>query len=151
MPVTVPIVTVANETEEPATTVTVLEEPKKVVAEPQKVFVIPQKAAVAPQAVVVEKNPAVDPKKLPVVSEINKTIAYPNPASDRIIIATQSGFLNDKGIQLYDVGGRACPVKITKRIAQNSLELDISLLRNGFYLIRLKLAEGYVTLRFVKG
>jgi hypothetical protein len=93
----------------------------------------------------------VDTKLLPSVTEINKTIVYPNPASDRIIVTTQSDFLNDKGIQLYDVSGRACPVKITKRIAQNSLELDISLLRNGFYLIRLKLAEGYVTLRFVKG
>ncbi len=147
-PITAPLAAIIMSPEESKT----VEEPIAKPEEPAKAEVKPKKIAVEPKPIVVEKNTTKDPK-LEVAGKAaeNKAMAYPNPANNRISITIQSGFLNEKGIWLYDANGRSCTVKITKRISQNSLELDVSLLRNGFYLIRIKLAEGYRILRFVKG
>ena len=65
-------------------------------------------------------------------------VLYPNPATDKVIITLQQGLLNDKSLFIYDVSGRACAVKISRRISGNSVELDVSGLANGLYLMSYK-------------
>jgi len=59
--------------------------------------------------------------------------------------------LNEKQLSLYNSNGILYPAKMVRRISANSVELDISGLPAGFYLIRCKIANGYKTFRFVKG
>jgi hypothetical protein len=92
-----------------------------------------------------------DPKLLPEGIEENKTTSYPNPATSRVIITVRTGLLSEKSLSLYDVNGRSHMAKVTRRISQNSLELDVSGLANGLYLVRIKQTGAYVVIRFVKG
>ncbi|TMI85639.1 MAG: T9SS type A sorting domain-containing protein, partial [Bacteroidetes bacterium] len=59
--------------------------------------------------------------------------------------------INENGNTLYDVSGRLLPVRIKRRISQNSFEIDISGLADGLYLLRVKVAGGYKTVRIIKG
>ena len=77
-------------------------------------------------------------------------VLYPNPATDKVIITLQQGLLNDKSLFIYDVSGRACAVKISRRISGNSVELDVSGLANGLYLMRYKETGVVKAIRFVK-
>ncbi len=77
-------------------------------------------------------------------------LLYPNPASERVIITLKQGLLNDKSLFIYDVSGRACTVKISRRIAGNSIELDVSGLANGLYLLRYKETGEVKAIRFIK-
>ncbi len=83
---------------------------------------------------------------LPVI----KTNVYPNPATLRVVISTAADPLSEKDIQLFNINGVSCPVKFVRRISPYSIELDVSGLRSGFYLIRAKTGAVYRTFRFVK-
>jgi len=83
-------------------------------------------------------------------TKTGNAVLYPNPASDRVIITLQQGLLNDKSLFIYDVSGRACTVKISRRISGNSVELDVSGLANGLYLLRYKETGLVKAIRFVK-
>jgi len=83
--------------------------------------------------------------------EAGKTNVYPNPATNKIIVTDPTIMLNEKQLSLYNSNGILYPAKMVRRISANSVELDISGLPAGFYLIRCKIANGYKTFRFVKG
>ena len=92
--------------------------------------------------------------KQPVQSEQELTagnaVLYPNPASDRVILTLQLGLLNEKSLIIYDVSGRAFTVKVSRRLAGNSVELDVSGLANGLYLLRYKEQGQVKAIRFIK-
>ena len=77
-------------------------------------------------------------------------LLYPNPASDRVIITLPQGVLNEKSLLIYDVSGRAFTVKVNRRLAGNSVELDVSGLANGLYLLRYKEQDQVKAIRFIK-
>jgi hypothetical protein len=83
--------------------------------------------------------------------EASKTNVYPNPATNRIIVNDPTVVLNEKNMSLYNANGIMYQAKMIRRVSANSVELDISGLPAGFYLIRCKIANGYKTFRFVKG
>ena len=76
---------------------------------------------------------------------------FPNPAQSQAIIYFQNEIIDENGNSLYDVSGRSLPVRIKRRISQNSFEIDVSGLANGLYLLRVKVAGGYKTVRIIKG
>jgi hypothetical protein len=79
-----------------------------------------------------------------------KTTVSPNPATNRIAVNTKEILPEELSVTIYDVNGRSCPVKINRRISAYSVELDISGFQKGFYIIRLKTADGYKTVRIIK-
>lgn len=58
--------------------------------------------------------------------------------------------LNAKTLSIYDVSGRAFTVKTIRQIAGNSVELDVSGLANGLYLLRYQEAGEVKAVRFIK-
>lgn len=81
---------------------------------------------------------------------INTTV-YPNPAGTSVIINTLTEPLSEKGILLFDINGKSSPARVSKRLSATSLEIDVSHMAQGLYLIRMKVGSGYRTIRFVKG
>jgi hypothetical protein len=79
-----------------------------------------------------------------------KVSVFPNPASGSVIVNSNEDLQDAKSISVYDVSGRMCAVKIARRISARSYVLDVSALPKGLYLIRVKTAEGYTTVRIVK-
>lgn len=94
------------------------------------------------------------------VTEVNKqpvqeqvtgnALFYPNPASDKLIITLPQGLLNAKTLSIYDVSGKAFAVKMVRQIAGNSVELDVSGLATGLYLLRYHDAGVVKAVRFIK-
>ncbi len=76
---------------------------------------------------------------------------FPNPATNRIILQVKDGVPDEKSIVIYDVNGRTYPLKISRRISNTSVEIDISKMQKGYYHLRLKSTKGYKFIRFVKG
>ena len=58
---------------------------------------------------------------------------YPNPATGKVFVQCFSGDLNT--LKIYDLTGKICPVAF-RRTGEKSLELDLSGLLPGFYLLR---------------
>jgi hypothetical protein len=82
-------------------------------------------------------------------SEGNVSI-YPNPAHHRANIYLKNEKVAINGSSLMDVYGRVYPVKITKRISENEFEINLSQLSSGVYFLRLKVANGFKTIRIIK-
>lgn len=77
-------------------------------------------------------------------------LLYPNPASTKVVITLPQGLLNAKTISLFDVSGKAFKVKLVRQIAGNSVELDVSGLATGLYLLRYQEAGVIKAVRFIK-
>jgi Subtilase family/MBG domain (YGX type)/Secretion system C-terminal sorting domain len=75
---------------------------------------------------------------------------YPNPASDKVTVTLPQGVLNAKTLSLFDASGRAFAVKQVRQIAGNRVELDVSGLANGYYLLRYEEAGVMKAVRFIK-
>ncbi len=81
---------------------------------------------------------------------ILRITVYPNPVIEKAIITTQEILPEQQRVVVYDVNGRSFSVKVIRRISASSLELDLSELQRGFYLIRLKTVSGYKAVRVIK-
>ncbi|MBI1341739.1 MAG: S8 family serine peptidase [Terrimonas sp.] len=85
-------------------------------------------------------------------AQINKSMAYPNPAHTNVTIYIPDQKIGNHEIMLLDMNGRTFPAKINRHISENAVELDLSHLPMGLYLIRIKLESGlFKTIRIVKG
>jgi len=93
----------------------------------------------------------VEAQKQPVQEVITgNALLYPNPASDKVTVTLPQGVLNAKTLSLFDASGRVFAVKQVRQIAGNRVELDVSGLANGYYLLRYEEAGVMKAVRFIK-
>ena len=84
---------------------------------------------------------------LSTTEEISKVSLYPNPTNDRIIATWNSDF-NPQRAEIFDLTGRLLMEELTQ--GSNLLEIDVSELPQGLYIIRF-VSEGLVSeSKFVK-
>lgn len=85
----------------------------------------------------------------PVAKQVNFTGIYPNPASDRIIAefaVPSAGSLASTKLQIIDVIGRVVHSEsVADRAGRHRVEMDISGLTSGLYLLRLRGADTVVS------
>ena len=62
---------------------------------------------------------------------------YPNPATDRVTVQFEEGMDVSNHIVLFDMMGKQYSVRSVHETT-NSMELDLSDLRSGHYLIRIE-------------
>ena len=74
------------------------------------------------------------------ISEVN---VYPNPASDKLYVETESEV---DEVEIYDVYGRQQPIANS----QQPTAIDVSGLNSGVYFVRIKPDSGDIVRRFVK-
>ena len=79
--------------------------------------------------------------------EIDKTFIYPNPAANKLSI---SKFQNDVIFSVFDLNGKR--FDLPKYQNQQSIDLDISNLDSGLYILRIydNVTGSIKTLKFVK-
>jgi hypothetical protein len=99
---------------------------------------------VAPRGVTTETE------KIQVMNDRDISL-YPNPSKDKIAVISNFEKLYEKETMLFDVNGRTYAVKISRRISDQSFELDLSSLKSGIYFLKIKTPTGYKTLRIIKG
>lgn len=75
---------------------------------------------------------------------------YPNPAHDRVVVNLKTGVLSESGLAIYSAAGVAVPVKAAHRISAGSIELDITNIPAGYYVVKVKSDNNYQIFRFVK-
>ena len=73
---------------------------------------------------------------------------YPNPAVDNLTITLNKEFINSV-VSIIDMQGKICNVDITQKY-MNKVELDITGLKSGLYIIQLKTADAMISVRFTK-
>ncbi|MEO6683549.1 MAG: MBG domain-containing protein, partial [Ginsengibacter sp.] len=76
---------------------------------------------------------------------------YPNPVQNKAIIYLSNEKISEKGTVLYDVNGKSHPLKLVRQISPNSIEIDMSDLQKGYYLIKVKVSNGYRSIMIIKG
>ena len=80
------------------------------------------------------------------VEEHNSYInIHPNPANDKISIATE---LNVEEIAIYDIYGRTVRQQVNKTTGPQVI--DVADLENGIYFINIKTDKGNIVKRFIK-
>lgn len=60
---------------------------------------------------------------------------YPNPTQNSVLVSLKSEPLNESKIEIYDALGR---LVVTKLISSSSVEVDLSSLQNGIYVVKLQ-------------
>jgi hypothetical protein len=76
---------------------------------------------------------------------------YPNPTTSTVIISTHNNnMLNERWITISDAGGRTYQVNITRRISANSIELNLSGLISGVYMVGFTENGKYKVVRIIK-
>jgi hypothetical protein len=83
------------------------------------------------------------------MASANQIRILPNPVNDFTTLQLTEVLETEGQILIYDMMGK---VAFEARLAagQSNVEIDLSFLANGSYIIRLELADGVVTERFVK-
>lgn len=75
---------------------------------------------------------------------------YPNPTRSKIMVDVENEKLTRKGLFLYDAGGKAQTLHISKWISDHQFEMDLSQLNSGVYFLRIKMENSFKTVRIVK-
>lgn len=86
----------------------------------------------------------------PTVSTPIDARVYPNPAHDRVVVNLKAGVLSENGLTIYSAAGVAMPVASARRISAGSIELDITHIPAGYYIVKVKSNGNYEIFRFVK-
>ncbi|MGK2860430.1 MAG: MBG domain-containing protein, partial [Chitinophagaceae bacterium] len=81
--------------------------------------------------------------------KIGEDKMYPNPASNVLRLQLKNEVKSGNDLQVFDMTGRMSPV-YSKKINNNSYELDVSRLAKGIYFIKAKTIAGTITYRFMK-
>ena len=76
--------------------------------------------------------------------------AYPNPVTDRIYIQFSPDAEVEQDVAIYDIQGQLHPVNTIWSTAGNELEVDMSGLFKGEYIIRVRVNHTYELIRIVK-
>ncbi len=75
---------------------------------------------------------------------------YPNPATDRLVIAHDMSYTKEAVIELYDVVGKRVQTWQIAQPGTADITLDVSGLSKGMYLMRVQADQGKTVTRFVK-
>jgi hypothetical protein len=83
--------------------------------------------------------------------ENNKANLYPNPATDQINVVLPAG-LNGQNvaIRLFDMMGKQVKALTESYTGQNSIEIPVSDLTEGVYIVRISYGQDTQTLKFIK-
>ena len=76
--------------------------------------------------------------------------AYPNPVINRINILFNPDAEVDNDVMVYDIQGQLHPVNTTWNTSGHELEIDMSTLLKGEYIIRVNINTTYELIRIVK-
>ena len=82
-------------------------------------------------------------------SEKVKTIIYPNPTTERLILETLSGVNKDFSIKIITLEGKTAYSKIIKNNNSSKLEIDVSHLAAGSYMLQLKSNKSTETFKLI--
>jgi hypothetical protein len=75
---------------------------------------------------------------------------FPNPVQDRLRVSLSVPADQIKGTFVTDASGTECLRNAHRVASENELEMNVSELKTGLYLLRLESAKGYRTLKFIK-
>ena len=86
------------------------------------------------------------------IEDITKEISidiYPNPANDKIFIATE---VNVEEVSIYDIYGRLCcrDASNASTSTMDTFNVSVQDLENGIYFINIKTDKGNIVRRFIK-
>jgi hypothetical protein len=73
---------------------------------------------------------------------------FPNPVAKLLTIQLEN--ISDKEISITDINGRNFQFDSVRRLTNDSLEIDVSGLKTGLYLIKVKGTVNYKVLRIIK-
>ena len=76
-------------------------------------------------------------------------VAYPNPVKNKLYVRFKDATAPAKDIKLFDANGRDYKLNEPK-LANQTIEIDLSGIKGGLYFIQLKLEEEIRIIRFVK-
>jgi len=85
-----------------------------------------------------------------VPAEQTTTLVYPNPAHSRVSLQLPAPIDATNDVTLFDAGGKSYGKLSPKRMGDQLIELNVSSLPVGIYLVRIKTKTGYQTMRFTK-
>jgi hypothetical protein len=75
---------------------------------------------------------------------------YPNPVSNRLTITSAMQSIKASDISIYDLQGKQFKVSTIRQVTSNKLELDITNLASGVFMVRLNTGVEYKIFRVVK-
>jgi len=75
---------------------------------------------------------------------------YPNPAEDRLSVTLTVPADQVRATGIVDAAGKPHLTNTHQATGENTLEVDVTALRQGLYLLRVESAGGYQTLKFIK-
>jgi hypothetical protein len=76
---------------------------------------------------------------------------YPNPASDMIHILLPSELGNQRiNCRIYDVMGKEVQAPVVNDGMQNTVQVEVSALRSGIYIVQLSGGNYQQSLKFIK-
>ena len=89
----------------------------------------------------------VQPKENP--EEIIGFKFYPNPVKDKLVIELGNATTTSE-INLFNSQGKSCKMQGVVNSSSSTVEIDMSSMSDGLYILRLKVGEDYKTLRVIK-
>ena len=83
--------------------------------------------------------------------ETTSTIrTYPNPAKDQLIVELPFPLAEIKTSSISDTRGQRLQINSHQAAGDRQLQLDVSSLRAGLYLLRMEAASGSCLIKFIK-
>ncbi len=73
---------------------------------------------------------------------------YPNPVKDKLVIELDNATTSE--INLFNSQGKSCQAQGVVNSSSSTVEIDMSSMSDGLYVLRLKVGEYYKTLRVIK-
>src|SRR6185295_1539837 len=73
---------------------------------------------------------------------------YPNPVKDKLVIELDNATTSE--IKLFNSQGKSCTEQGVVNSFSSAVEIDMSSMSDGIYVLRLKVGENYKALRVVK-
>jgi S-adenosylmethionine synthetase len=74
---------------------------------------------------------------------------YPNPSKGLVTINIKNGTLSSTNVQIIDAFGRVVPAT-GKKFSDQSIQIDLAVVRSGVYFIRILVDNEYKIFRVVK-
>ena len=72
---------------------------------------------------------------------------YPNPATDKIIIAKNNELIDETAVSIYNINGELIMKNIIQN--QNKLEMNVSSLSKGIYFLKIQTKSGIESKKLV--
>jgi len=112
----------------------------------------PSASATSPKCATVSGIAA---NQLPVGTQLvdeaaTKYAVYPNPVSNRLTVTSALQSIKASDISIYDLQGKQYRVAISRQVTANRVELDISTLATGVYMVKLNTGTENKIFRIIK-